>query len=242
MRHGLGLRCAVHARCRHLVEAALRARAVDFVDHCKLLVERPDLLEKMPTQRVAYVPNLTSWAPVPTPKKANRRSASVLERAWEAVRLVIASGVTLAVGIDSHTDQLHVEVSAFRLLGPHTEQALATVTANGPDQLGRLESGYREDLLLDAPRKDLAATSTPHTVIASGQPFDRVQLRSHLFAGKRASVRPSLGATAMTRTLMPYAIYSGTERSFDSRWFVRGESRTRPIKSSWRPVNETRLR
>lgn len=60
---------------------------------------------------------------------------------------------------------------------------------------------------------------------------------------RKSSVHRSSETTATTKqTPMTYANYSRTERSFDRRQFVRGETRTRPMRSPWQPVNETRLR
>lgn len=184
--HRHGLRFALHAWHNQVVEAGLRAKVADSVEHGNPLHERPDLLDRMAADGVIYVPNVLSWAPSPEKDPRYQSMSGVaLERIWESTRMAIAKGVMVAAGTDLHTDQLHSELEVFVGMGLPRERILECVTINGArllgmdDRLGSIEPGKLADLsLLDGdPREDLSLLARPWWVVLAGKPFDAAGVR-----------------------------------------------------------------
>lgn len=182
--HELGRRFAVHAWHNEIVQAALDGGVADSVEHANTLVERPDLLERMASEGVTYVPNLVSWAPTKVPRYPNMAGIP-LELVWDTVTLAIDFGVPLAAGTDLHTDHLHEELQAFVGLGLDRAEALAPATTNAArllgleDRLGTIESGKLADLILvdGDPREDLSLLATPAVVVTRGTALSGDELR-----------------------------------------------------------------
>lgn len=200
--HEHGRKFAVHAWHNEVVEAALDGGVADSIEHANTLVERPDLIERLASEGITYVPNLVSWAPTRVPRYPNMAGIP-LELVWDTVALAIAQGVPLAAGTDLHTDQLHEELEAFVGLGLDRASALAPATANAArllgleDRLGTIEPGKLADLVLvdGDPREDLSLLATPAVVVSRGHVLQGDELRRLVAAATPESVEAVEEAT-----------------------------------------------
>jgi imidazolonepropionase-like amidohydrolase len=185
--HRHGLKFALHAWHNDVVEVGLRAKVADSIEHGNPLHERPDLVERMASDGVTYVPNVLSWAPSPDrDPRYQSMSGIALERIWDSTRMAIAKGVAVAAGTDLHTDHLHSELEVYVSLGLPRERALECVTVNGArllgmeDRLGSVEPGKLADLsILDGdPREDLSLLARPWLVVLAGRSYDAAAIRA----------------------------------------------------------------
>jgi imidazolonepropionase-like amidohydrolase len=182
--HEHGRTFALHAWHNEIVEAGVEAGVADSIEHANTLVERPDLIDRMASDGVIYVPNLVSWAPTRVPRYPNMAGIP-LELVWDTVPLAIEKGVALAAGTDLHTDELHEELEAFVSLGLKREDALAAVTTTAArllgleDRLGTVEPGKLADLIVvdGDPRDDFSLLATPSLVVSRGVAFAGDELR-----------------------------------------------------------------
>lgn len=163
--HALGMRVAAHAHTRSGIRQALEA-GVDTLEHGSDLDD--ELIELMLERGVRLCPTLaitefilTQGAARGVPAESLEKARRLRERRAESVRAAYAAGVPIFMGTDScntfafgrHAWELELMCA---IIGMSPAESIAAATSVAADAIGlggwtgRLEAGYRADLLVVA--------------------------------------------------------------------------------------------
>ena len=179
--HQSGLKLVAHATTADSIERCIEA-GVDGIEHGPELTE--SLASEMVKRGILFAPTMSGFEVLVRRGPEWNRPTSVLDHFAEhvkthprAVQVALAAGVEMATGGDS-LGSVAQEARMMHAAGvslPDVIQAATLNAANylGLDDVGRLEVGYRSDLLVveGNPLTDVASLGMPVAVIRGSRVY-----------------------------------------------------------------------